>query len=447
VEAVRDGFSGGTVVNFDTLADSSGNEGVFDEFQVPAELFVAGTNLIAVELHQNSANSSDLVFDMALEATERTIPAGASLLFEWNASWESGELTSPVTGIQIPATAVREGRLYRARVRYKDNSERWSNWSDPVAFTTTLPDIQPLLDNLVISELMYHPSSPTPAEANAGFTDQDDFEYIELQNVSPDVTLLLTDVRFTKGIDFDFAPGTGLAPGAYLLIVRNRAAFEFRYGAGLPIAGEYRGNAEANLSNSGERLKLSFGGGTPIRDFDYDDATPWPAEADGMGRSLVLVNPGSVPDHSLPQSWTASAALNGSPGAAEPAGQTFASWLAGFGIADNNPALDSDFDGLTNFLEFGMAGNPVQSGPGERPTGDVAGIGGADYLTITFRRPASAPGLIYAVEFSTDMISWSASGVMVSTTPGAGNTMVEVWRSAQPISGSSKLYGRVRVTE
>ena len=65
------------------------------------------------------------------------------------------------------------------------------------------------------------------------------FEYIEIQNISNE-DLELTNLRFTKGIDFDFKPGSIIKTGEYLLIVRNRVALESRYGAGLPIAGEWK---------------------------------------------------------------------------------------------------------------------------------------------------------------------------------------------------------------
>ena len=449
VEVIRDGFDPATVVNFDTSADDSGNEGEFDEFSIPSEMFVAGTNLIAVELHQVSPGSSDAVFDLALEATERTIPAGSSLLFEWNATWESGELLTEQTQIAIPAAATREGRLYRARVRYKDDTDRWSNWSDPVEFTTSLPDIQPLLENLVISEFMYHPPAPNQAEIDAGYTDQDDFEFIELLNVSGSETLALNDVRFTKGIDFDFPAGTMLAPGSYLLVVRNRAAFELRYGAGLPIIGEYLDNAEANLSNSGERLKLSFAGGVPIRDLEYDDSSPWPEAADGLGSSLVLANPSSVPDHSLPANWIASSAIGGSPGAPGADALTLSSWLEQFGIfePEPDPTLDREGDGLSQFLEFALAGDPTRSLPGERPQAGVIEIGGDDYLTITFRRPAAASGVSYAVEFSNDLNTWGADGIRLSTTPNPDNTVTEVWRSATAIAADAENFARVKVSQ
>jgi hypothetical protein len=54
---------------------------------------------------------------------------------------------------------------------------------------------------------------------------------------------------------------------------------EMRYGLGLPIAGEW--DTKDKLNNGGERIKLSFGAGVPIRDFSYDDKTPWPTEPDG----------------------------------------------------------------------------------------------------------------------------------------------------------------------
>ena len=77
--------------------------------------------------------------------------------------------------------------------------------------------------------------------------------------------------------------------GEYLLIVRNRVALESRYGAGLPIAGEWE--ADNKLDNAGENIKLSFGAGTPIIEVTYDDKEPWPISADGDGFTLNLTDP------------------------------------------------------------------------------------------------------------------------------------------------------------
>ncbi len=50
--------------------------------------------------------------------------------------WTSPEITTFNSQIQVPATAVRPGATYRARVRIKDNTGRWSRWSEPVQFIT-----------------------------------------------------------------------------------------------------------------------------------------------------------------------------------------------------------------------------------------------------------------------------------------------------------------------
>src|SRR4029079_17123712 len=79
---------------------------------------------------------------------------------------------------------------------------------------------------LRISEVMYNPA------ARAGDTFlPDEYEYIELKNISTNVTLNLSGIRFTNGISFNFTGTIGsLAPGARVLVVKNSAAFNARYG-------------------------------------------------------------------------------------------------------------------------------------------------------------------------------------------------------------------------
>jgi hypothetical protein len=133
-----------------------------------------------------------------------------------------------------------------------------------------------LLDGLRITELMYH------AE------DGSDFDFIELQNIS-DVTLELTGVRFTEGIEFIF-PQMLLGPGQYVVVVSDIASFQSEYGVGIPprrIAGEYVGN----LSNGGEEivLKLAYPLEAAVMRFAYDDR--WYPLTDGGGKSLVIMDP------------------------------------------------------------------------------------------------------------------------------------------------------------
>jgi hypothetical protein len=167
---------------------------------------------------------------------------------------------------------------------------------------------------LVLTELHYHPADATSAEVAAGFTSDNDFEFIELHN-NGTATYDLTGLRFTMGIEFNFATSSipRLAAGEYLLVVNNRAAFEFRYGTGHPIAGEYSGR----LDNAGERIQILDTQDRPVLDFSYGTLAPWPISPDGTGPSLEVRDPNG--DLNDPANWRPSATTSGSPGQQNPA--------------------------------------------------------------------------------------------------------------------------------
>ncbi|MGY8691111.1 MAG: hypothetical protein ACKVHP_25640, partial [Verrucomicrobiales bacterium] len=81
-----------------------------------------------------------------------------------------------------------------------------------------------------------------------------------------------------------FEDGTMLDPGATALIVSNQVAFESRYGAGLPILGEFTGN----LSNGGDRIVLRDARDENVLAFSYDQE--WAPLADKEGHSLEVVD-------------------------------------------------------------------------------------------------------------------------------------------------------------
>jgi len=58
-------------IQFATLASSS-NNGITNSFNVPQNLLKEGNNVIAVEVHQNSVSSSDLIFNLSLTCSETT---------------------------------------------------------------------------------------------------------------------------------------------------------------------------------------------------------------------------------------------------------------------------------------------------------------------------------------------------------------------------------------
>lgn len=201
---------------------------------------------------------------------------------------------------------------------------------------------------LRVTELMYNPA-PRPAITN----DEQQFEYVELKNISTNTTLNLTGVRFTNGINFNFTGSavTSLAPGQTVLLVRNPAAFTARYGSGFTIAGQFAGA----LDNGGETLRLEDAVGEKILEFAYNNT--WYPITDGLGFSLVIGDE-NAPWSSWGQkaSWRASGALHGSPGTGDPAPPGFAPVLINEVLTHTDlPQLDSVelFNPTTNAVNLG----------------------------------------------------------------------------------------------
>ncbi len=135
--------------------------------------------------------------------------------------------------------------------------------------------VGPVIDDLRITEIMYHPYEADDTDPN-----DPNQEFIELKNIGSS-PLNLNLVSFSEGIHFTF-PNMSLAPGDYVLVVKNQPAFESRYGGGKNIAGQWIGI----LSNGGERIRLQDAIGRTIIDFSYEDG--WRRVTDGGGFSLTI---------------------------------------------------------------------------------------------------------------------------------------------------------------
>ena len=251
------------------------------------------------------------------EVSDATAPAydpRGERSYEIRAIWESGELSSEELITTIPGDVVRIGHAYRARVRMKDDAGRWSHWSPPVQFVVQEGLPTDVVEALRIVEIHYNPAPPTAAELIAmPGVDNDEFEFLELQNIDTTATINLANVRFSGGVDFTF-PDFELGPRERIVVVENTAAFQLRYGLAATVLGSWSGG----LSGSGEELVLTDAAGVTVLDFAYDDHDPWPLRADGSGASLELIDPLSTPvdQYGKYHRWRPSTELGGTPGAA-----------------------------------------------------------------------------------------------------------------------------------
>ncbi len=271
-------------------------------------------------------------------------------------------------------------------------------------------------NNVIVTEVMYNPADPTAAEEAAGFDNNDDFEFIELLNIG-DQPVSFYEARLRGGADYDFPEALQLAPGQRVVLASNVEAFKQRYGTDVPVYGQYADG----LTNSGDRITLRAYDGSTILEFTYSDDEPWPADADGEGKSLVLKDTSGAADPTLASSWAAGAKDNGTPGTDE-SGQS-----GGEGPGPGDPGLDWLADTHRTL------------------TADI--VDGA--LTVTYHRPVELAGIDIAVEVSNDLQTWEASAAVeeVSITPNGDGTEAVLLRDAQALTTQGAQFLRLHVTQ
>jgi len=272
-EVARRNFEGEPAWNSTASGSHSDTDAaVFETVDITAslDLLRTGANILAIHGLNVSTTSSDMLIGVELTGMRGTI------------------VNTPVDSLQyIVPIPLTESVHVKARVR---DGGIWS------ALNEATYAVGPVAENLRITEIMYHP-------ADTGQPDDPNTEYIELANIGAE-TINLNLVRFTDGVDFAFSK-TQLAPQDRVLIVKDAAAFEAKYGMGYPVVGSYGGS----LSNAGERIELQDAAGAVIQSFRYSDA--WYDITDGAGFSLTLRDPEAW---TQTNDWRPSAAVAGSPG-------------------------------------------------------------------------------------------------------------------------------------
>lgn len=352
-EIYRDPFNN-SIVSYSDFASGSADEDlaiVHTQPLNPGDL-IEGTNTLAIEVHNVTSGSTDLGLSFALNGL-KTATSDAVILTETGTInsrvWDGSEWSALRTADFIVGTPAAAG-------------------------------------NLVISEIMYNPQGP-----------DEDLEFIEVLNISTELTIDLTDVSFTDGILYDFPTGLVIPPLGRVVVAKDRATFIAAYGTDGIILAD--GDFDSNLSNGGEAIVLTGNDGNPIQSFSYDDdaGLGWPPSADGLGDSLTLVNALNNPDHSLPTSWKASSVTGGTPGKPDEAPP-----LA--------PLSDLDGDGLNALAEyfFGTEEGTVDLNP-------VTFVDGPSGFTFSFPRTPFLEEVTWLIEESADLQIWNPASVTMQT--------------------------------
>jgi len=303
-------------------------------------------------------------------------------------------------------------------VTLKARVKRGTEWSalNEAVFTRS-PGLPPLM----ITEIQPVPAAPTAAERAAGFTDKDDFEFIELLNHGSE-PLNPREVRGTRGFDFSLTDGV-LLPGARGVVVHRLAAFRLRYGAGPLVVGTFTGS----LDDAGERIALTAASGGILADFGYDTKAPWP---EGLaGYSLVRRDHGMAPGGAA--NWRLSVLPGGSPGAAE--SEHYADWKAGQG----NPADDSDADGdgLPALVEYAIGGSLSGHDALRLPVASAVpptGLGEPVGLELSYVRQRGRDDVHAVIRRSADLKTWSPAPLEMISNVGLPDGSERITVRTQP---------------
>jgi hypothetical protein len=228
-----------------------------------------------------------------------------------------------------------------------------------------------------------------------------------------------------------------------VVVPRRKAAFSARYPAvpAAALVGEYFSSLSNNLANGGEELVLVAANGTEIKRFRYDDEAPWPATADGIGFSLVLIAPDTNPNHNDARNWRTSLASGGNPAGTDVAG--LGAWMQSHGMSD--PASDGDHDGWPAILEYVFGGDPQSSDLATPVDMALDEIGPA----LILRRRVGTDDVILSVESSGDLMIWEAAltdQVMTTRDP-AGDVEEVTFRIAPSSSHPGRGFLRWRATQ
>ena len=274
----------------------SDRETNLQKYMFPANSFIESGGFLVVfeDRHFNNANAAGTISPFALSENGETVYLSSGRNGMLSGYREKESFGASETGVSLG--------------RYVTNDED-VNFAPLMAMTPGEANADPIVNAIIITEIMYDPGSNDTRE-----------EYIEIFNNSAAPVALFGEAslpwKFTSGIDYTFPAWTTLPAFARMIIAKDVGAFMAAYtvAPGTTVLGPYGGQL-----NDGEAIEISLPGDVDndnVRYYirqervRYDSKSPWPVGADGDGSALTRLDPAAYGNDAT--NWTASAPTPGS---------------------------------------------------------------------------------------------------------------------------------------
>ncbi|MBI9038928.1 MAG: CotH kinase family protein [Bacteroidales bacterium] len=192
----------------------------------------------------------------------------------------------------------------------------------------------------VITEINYH-SSP---EFNAG-------DWLEIYNPTDEDLDVSNWILKNDEVVFFVIPYSTIIPAdSFLVICENLSQFN----AAFPENINCIGDLYVNFNDQGTSFELSPPDQLSIDMLTFTDSLPWPATANGTGKTIELNN--YLSDNSKPENWHASLNIGGSPGRRNPAFNESNLYINEF-MASNDTAFPGPQNDYPDWIEIYNSGN------------------------------------------------------------------------------------------
>ena len=341
-EVLRVNLPGGAITHATPALNEVGGAAFSTAVPIPTDALVSGTNVLAVEVHQHTANP-DMVFGATLVASElpllatpsplifsevagaadanfflelRNTSASAVNLNGWTVATTDGQSAAiapqslaageylalnaatlgftPANGAKLMllapgGTELRDAREVTSRL---SGAQADGQWGFPSEASPGSANVFALNTEIVINEIFYKAPLPTPPALPSGE------QWIELYNRSAHA-VDIGGWKFSEGVSFTIPIGTVIPTGGYVVVAWNPATFATLH-PGVTAFGPFSGT----LSGRGETITLLDANGNVANQVTYADGGRWSQWADGGGSSLGVIDPHG--DNSKGEAWDAS---------------------------------------------------------------------------------------------------------------------------------------------